>query len=280
MPYAIYLFRAATLRHPLVTGLAAVCLFLLLFSESFAKSSGQATARDGGGDYRRISAPPLFTSDVRTEEWKRRFAKTAACPLPPRRHKAGDACRRLFGTVEFRGVFTDLPKWMRVLREEKRRPSFLPDGLGCKESEAAPRWRQLQASLEGVSDREKINKVNAFFNQWPYLSDALVWGVEDYWPTACEFIRRSGDCTGFAIAKYYALRHLGLPAERLRLAALSNVMTGKGHAALVVYLDGEALVLDTVTSEALPHTRLTHYRPLYTVNEEHMWRHVRPVGGQ
>jgi predicted transglutaminase-like cysteine proteinase len=120
-------------------------------------------------------------------------------------------------------------------------------------------------------------KVNSFFNQWPYKFDRPLWGVEDYWATPCEFMIRSGDCEDYAIAKYYALRELGVPASQMRIAAIRNAMTGNGHAVLVLYVNDDAYVLDNVTNTILSHKRLGHYRPLYTVNEEYMWRHVRPI---
>jgi predicted transglutaminase-like cysteine proteinase len=186
---------------------------------------------------------------------------------------------RLFGTVEFRCVIADLPKWMRVMRLEKESPSFIPSGLSCLKAQVQPRWLKLKASLTGASVMEKARKVNSFFNQWPYKTDRLVWGVEDYWATPCEFMSRSGDCEDYAIAKYYALRDLGVPASQMRVAAIRNSMTGNGHAVLVVFMHDDAYVLDNVTNTVLSHKRLTHYRPLYTVNEEYMWRHVRPVAG-
>jgi predicted transglutaminase-like cysteine proteinase len=195
-------------------------------------------------------------------------ATQAAKPPPP---------LRLFGTAEFRCVLKDLPKWMRVMRLEKKNPSFVPGGLGCPLPQVQPHWIKLRDSLNGAPLMEKLKKVNVFFNRWPYKMDNSVWGVEDYWATPCEFMKRSGDCEDYAISKYYALRNLGVPASQMRVAAIINGITGNGHAVLVVYLDGDAYVLDNLTNMVLSHKRLSHYRPVYTVNEEYMWRHVKPA---
>jgi predicted transglutaminase-like cysteine proteinase len=164
-----------------------------------------------------------------------------------------------------------------VLRREKEKPSFTATGLSTRQNDVQPRWLRLRESLKNAPLMEKMRKVTAFFNQWPYKTDNLLWGVDDYWETPSEFINKSGDCEDYAIVKYFAMRSLGVPAERLRVAAIKNAITGNGHAVLVVITDDNAFVMDNVTNAVVSHTRLGHYRPVYSVNEEYMWRHVRPA---
>lgn len=186
---------------------------------------------------------------------------------------------RLFRTVDFRSVLKDMPKWERVLQKERATPSFTPDGISCDNASVAARWKALQNKLSGASLLEKIKGVNKFFNQWPYRTDIAVWGVEDYWATPCEFIVRSGDCEDYAITKYFALRALGVPADIMRIAAVKDTIRGIGHAVLVIYMDNDAYVLDNLSNLVLSHKRLRHYSPLYSLNENYLWRHVKPIAG-
>lgn len=183
---------------------------------------------------------------------------------------------RLFGTVEFRSAIKNLPKWERVLDSERNNPSFTPAGLDTKSASVRKRWKELKDKIADAPLREQVQRVNNFFNQWPYKSDREVWGVEDYWATPREFVERSGDCEDYAIAKYYALRDLGAPAHILRVAAVKDAIRGIGHAVLVVYMEDDAYVLDNLTNLVLSHTKLKHYVLQYSVNQKYLWRHVKP----
>ena len=185
---------------------------------------------------------------------------------------------RLFGTVEFRSVLKNLPKWERVLATEARARTFAPDGQ--MPANVRPRWDKLEAELRGKPPLEQLQRVNNFFNQWPYKTDPAVWGVEDYWATPREFMQKSGDCEDYAIAKYYALRSLGIPAAQLRIVALKDTLRNLWHAVLA-YIEGDkAYILDNLTNLVLSHQKLTHYDPQFSVNEEYLWRHVKPVARQ
>jgi predicted transglutaminase-like cysteine proteinase len=185
---------------------------------------------------------------------------------------------RLFGTVEFRSALKNLPKWERVLASEAKTPTFAPGGK--IPSNVRPRWDKLEAELRGKSPLEQIQGVNNFFNQWPYKTDPAVWGVEDYWATPQEFMQKSGDCEDYAITKYYALRSLGIPASQLRIVALKDTLRNLGHAVLA-YIDGDKVyILDNLTNLVLSHQKLTHYDPQFSVNEEYLWRHVKPLPKQ
>lgn len=44
-------------------------------------------------------------------------------------------------------------------------------------------WRDLMARGMRLGEREKLRRVNAFFNKLTYTSDAQRWNREDYWAT-------------------------------------------------------------------------------------------------
>ena len=45
------------------------------------------------------------------------------------------------------------------------------------------------------------------------------------------------------------------------------------HAVLVVYLDGEALILDNQVLQVVPADQIRHYQPYYSLNETSWWLH-------
>lgn len=183
----------------------------------------------------------------------------------------------LFGHVEFRGPLKNIPKWERVLKEEKKTPSYgAGDSTGMPE-EVRKRWLPMREKLMGQPLMDQLKAVNNFFNQWPYKTDIANWGLEDYWATPKEFFKKSGDCEDYAIAKYYALRDLGVPASQMRIVAVMETIRGIGHAVLVVFVDDKAYVLDSLSNLLLQHSRLTNYEPKFSVNEEFRWVHVKPV---
>jgi predicted transglutaminase-like cysteine proteinase len=98
------------------------------------------------------------------------------------------------------------------------------------------------------------------------------WGMEDYWETPYEFQEISGDCEDYAISKYYSLRAIGVPADRMRVIIVQDLnLGGIIHAILGVYEDGDLLILDNQAKQVLPAMRIYHYRPIYGVNEEAWW---------
>ena len=63
-----------------------------------------------------------------------------------------------------------------------------------------------------------LERVNEFINRLPAIPDIEHWKVVDYWATSAEsFASNGGDCEDFVIAKYFALKELGVPIVRLRI---------------------------------------------------------------
>ncbi|MGB2065030.1 MAG: transglutaminase-like cysteine peptidase, partial [Marinomonas gallaica] len=77
-------------------------------------------------------------------------------------------------------------------------------------------WRRTVEESQGLSVGQKLQNVNIFFNMLQFVSDQQHWGKNDYWATPIEFLATGGgDCEDFTIAKYFALRELGVPDEKL-----------------------------------------------------------------
>ncbi len=206
-------------------------------------------------------------------------APTAAPPPPlPQASSSGDKgggkSVRLFGTLEMRSKIGNMPKWTSVLEKERAHPGFTDDRVFPGQGT----WKTIKAKLAKMSPIEQLRAVNKLINSWPYRTDMDVWGVMDYWEAPVDFFRKSGDCEDFAIAKYFALRNLGFPASKMRIVVLKDTLRNLEHAVTVVYLDGDAWVLDNLSNAVLSHKRLSHYRPQFSVNEEYRWAHLTPGG--
>lgn len=184
---------------------------------------------------------------------------------------------RLFGTVEFRSSLKVLPQWKRVMIATKRQVRHFG---GCNDKKCSPTavsWQRIIGQTRGKPPMAQLNAVNRFFNQWPYRLDIELYGVPDYWATPGEFMKMSGDCEDFSIAKYYALKNLGFDTQMLRIVVIRDRIRNIGHAVLAVYMLDTAFILDNLSNVVLEHGKYTHYIPQYSVNEKNRWSHVKPV---
>ena len=177
----------------------------------------------------------------------------------------------LFGKMEFKGSFKNLPAWIRVIEETPKHTIFKNDF----KLNANTTWGQLKAQLEKLPRKEQLVQVNRFWNRWPYREDIAVYKVPDYWAIPEEFVKNSGDCEDYSIAKYYTLKELGFDPDDMRIAVVKETVRNIAHAVLVVYLDGDAWVLDNLSNAVLSHKVLRNYDVQFSVNEKFRWAHIR-----
>ena len=136
-------------------------------------------------------------------------------------------------------------------------------------------WKAMIQSLKDKPFFEQLRIINKYANVYPYITDPENWGTADYWETPFEFLELSGNCKDYAITKYYSLRMLGIPAERLRLIILQDLnLGGVIHAILGVYKDGELYILDNQIQQVIPARKIYHYKPIYAINETSWWRYI------
>jgi predicted transglutaminase-like cysteine proteinase len=149
-----------------------------------------------------------------------------------------------------------------------------PDRDNC--SAATLSWQKIMRAARGVPAFEQLKMVNSYFNRWPYSLDMDVYGQSEYWANPPEFLKLSGDCEDYSITKYFALKHLGVASDRLRIVILQDTIRGIGHAVLAVKQGDQTFVLDNQSDLVLPQERYEHYQPQYSVNEKFRWAHVSP----
>ena len=79
-------------------------------------------------------------------------------------------------------------------------------------------WDKMIENARGKKIVKQLKAVNDFFNMIKYQRDKKTWGKSDYWASPFEFMGKGkGDCEDFAIGKYFALRALGIPENKLKI---------------------------------------------------------------
>lgn len=114
--------------------------------------------------------------------------------------------------------------------------------------------------------------VNRFFNGVPSVSDQVLWNVVDYWATPAETLSvDGGDCEDYAIGKYFTLKELGVPVERLRLVyARTWFSPNTAHMVLAYYASPAAdpLILDNLQGSIQPARDRPDLTPVYSFNDD------------
>jgi predicted transglutaminase-like cysteine proteinase len=132
------------------------------------------------------------------------------------------------------------------------------------------------APLQGLNLKAMASGVNDIINRVQYVTDSANWGQSDYWATPIEFMKRGGDCEDYAITKYTALRMLGVPEERLRVAIVHDNLKNIPHAVLVVYTEQGPVVLDNQIKSLVDASEMGRYRPIFSINRTAWWLHTSP----
>jgi len=136
-------------------------------------------------------------------------------------------------------------------------------------------WEELINSSGNLSERDKLTAVNRFFNrQIRFMDDIRLWGVNDYWATPVEMlVKGAGDCEDYSIAKYFTLRRLGVPADRLRITYVKALNYNQAHMVLTYYAtpSAEPLVLDNLINDIKPASQRRDLLPVYAFNAEGLY---------
>lgn len=137
-------------------------------------------------------------------------------------------------------------------------------------------WQNLIASLQHRAETEKLKQVNDFLNRViRYGEDAAIWQNNDYWATPLESIGRSlGDCEDYAIAKYFTLRAVGVPDDKLRFIYVRALVVGPAGSANQAHMvlayfprpDVMPLILDNMDPEIKPANERPDLTPVFSFN--------------
>ena len=143
------------------------------------------------------------------------------------------------------------------------------------------RWRSLVDEIAPLSETEKVERVNTFFNNLVrWRQDIDVWGRNDYWATPLETIaRREGDCEDFSVAKYMTLLLAGVEVNKMRITYVKARIGSQysnateAHMVLAYYPTPSAdpLILDNMISEVRPASRREDLTPVFGFNSQGLW---------
>lgn len=148
-------------------------------------------------------------------------------------------------------------------------------------------WHQLirtQASLPKPSpntpqiERDGLSPGNSFWNLVPYYNDKTHWGREDFWATPIETLgSNGGDCEDYSIGKYFTLKELGIPIQKLRIVYVRALNWNEPHMVLAYYPepDADPFILDNMTNEILPASKRTDLYPIFSFNDDDLWAGAR-----
>lgn len=135
-------------------------------------------------------------------------------------------------------------------------------------------WQGLIRGSGGLTEKEKLEKVNGFFNAFDFVGDRSHWGADDYWATPVEFIASNGgDCEDFALAKYFTLKAIGVSENKLNLTYVKALSLNQAHMVLTFYSapEAEPLVLDNLVKDIRPAAKRTDLLPVYSFNGSGLW---------
>lgn len=180
--------------------------------------------------------------------------------------------RRLLLACLLAGVTISQANWDFGLILQKAELRYGNLGLAKGRIEA---WDELINSNLGKSESELLQTTNRFFNrQLRFVDDSQNWRQNDYWASPIEaLVKGAGDCEDYAIAKYFTLRRLGVPSEKLRITYVKALRYNQAHMVLTYYATPSAmpLVLDNLISEIRPASQRKDLLPVYAFNAEGLY---------
>lgn len=137
-------------------------------------------------------------------------------------------------------------------------------------------WQSLIAQSMPLSEVEKLQAVNGFFNRRTrFAEDRDLRGQIDYWASPLETLELgAGDCEDFALAKYFTLRLLGIPEQSLRLIYATLASTKQAHMVLGFWPDSGVgpVLLDNLTAEILPISQRLDLQMQFAFGSTHLYR--------
>jgi predicted transglutaminase-like cysteine proteinase len=175
----------------------------------------------------------------------------------------------LLGMLLLGGLHAD---WDFSVISRRAETLYGPLGPGKARIDA---WQQLLATQKQMSEVQRLQVVNQFFNhQVRYAEDIDVWRETDYWATPIQALwKGAGDCEDYAIAKYFSLRHLGIPSDKLRITYVKALQQNRAHMVLTYYSSPNAmpLVLDSLMDDIKFANQRNDLVPVYSFNAEGLW---------
>lgn len=189
----------------------------------------------------------------------------------------------LYHVVSGKALFISISALLMLFIPVQHQAQVFADDLMLqrlnKEYSSAARARgialnALLKKLAGKDVRYQLTEVNRFFNQFKYTNDMKLWGQKDYWSTPEEFLGvNSGDCEDYVVAKYFALRSLGVEDKHLYLTYVKAVRQNIAHMVLSYFETPKSipLILDNYNPRILRADKRRDLLPVYSFNAKSLF---------
>ncbi len=145
---------------------------------------------------------------------------------------------------------------------------------GSRAADRLKQWQELVDENQNMSELDKLELVNDFFNRVRFIDDIVHWKKKDYWATPVELLATdAGDCEDYSIAKYFTLKALGVPQSKLNITYVKAVRLNQAHMVLTYFETPKSipLVLDNINKRILKATKRRDLVPVYSFNGEGLW---------
>jgi predicted transglutaminase-like cysteine proteinase len=154
---------------------------------------------------------------------------------------------------------------------DRQRWQVLTAPIGGRDSVGGGMVLQIAEGIRRVNAVQQLRLVNRYYNSKPYEEDARLFGVDDRWQFAEEFVRHGGDCEDFVVAKYRTLIAAGFPERDLRIVLVDDRVTRTEHAILAARVGSAIFILDNQRVDLKLESQVTTYRPLYAFNRQDVY---------
>jgi predicted transglutaminase-like cysteine proteinase len=134
---------------------------------------------------------------------------------------------------------------------------------------AARRFLAIVDQGRAQTGRARIGIINRAINlAIRPMSDLAQWGVIDRWSAPLVTLTTGlGDCEDYAIAKYVALKEVGMAAEDVKLIIVRDLAVGGEHAVVAVRFDGHWIILDNRWLILVEDSQIRQMVPLFVLNQ-------------
>jgi len=134
--------------------------------------------------------------------------------------------------------------------------------------------KQSGVSPSASQTIDDLDDFNWYWNKVRYYEDIRHWRVMDYWATPVETLASEGaDCEDYAIGKYFSLKALGVPVQKLRITYVRALRWNQAHMVLAYYptVDADPYILDNLSRSVELASDRPDLVPVYSFNDEDLW---------
>jgi predicted transglutaminase-like cysteine proteinase len=170
-------------------------------------------------------------------------------------------------------------KWLDVERrldDERLQLALCEEDRDRCASPAALQFLAIVDNAKAREGRARLGAINRAINlAIRPMSDLAQWGEVDVWSSPLVTLANgAGDCEDYAIAKFVALRHVGISLDDLRIVIIRDTISGEDHAVAAARLDGHWLVLDNRRMTMVEDANARNYRPLFVIDQYGVMKYV------